>query len=524
MKKYNVAWILVDSVRRYHCNEDDRGRLEVMDEFSEKSVELLNTITSAPTTTMSISAMMTSLPSYYLSKHYNSIRTDPGAFLTLNDILKEAGYSCYSFCRHLETRENLKNIFDLVDRRYWPKKYKFNHYWSNEDINLIFNLLVKKKGLRKPAFLFFDYNCRLDPKISNRVKRIISQLDSAGLNEKNTIFILCSDHGYPDPLRGFSAEEFKRRNIGHDLHLTDDNLMVPMILKYPGGPKNKKIKSTVSTLDIMPTILEIIGLNSFNFKGRSLLNLIEGREKDLDKEIMVRSDVRFMAQKGRATAIRGNRYKYIFHHDTKEEEFYDIKKDVWEKENVINRKDLNLEINKFKDEFKKDEQEAIKFQFKCSLKKVKKKFESLVNIHRRIRVLIISFKSSENVRLLEESLNESFNNPIIKKYSLRNSNKRYDLAILIFDNQKKDEHKSLMKIAKKINKRRLIEIDSNLNFHNKKGVWFVHLKKISSKRREYIKDPSLIIFDLSKYLKAIFIKMCKKFGFFQEKWDFKNEV
>ena len=63
MKPYNVVWTIVDSVRKYH-SDDDRSRLDIMDEFAREAVEFKNVVTSAPSTVMSISAMMTSLPSY----------------------------------------------------------------------------------------------------------------------------------------------------------------------------------------------------------------------------------------------------------------------------------------------------------------------------------------------------------------------------------------------------------------------------------------------------------------------------
>ena len=61
-KQYNIVWAIVDSVRHYHTPGDDRTRLDFMDEFAKDSVEFKHVITSAPSTVMSISAMMTSMP------------------------------------------------------------------------------------------------------------------------------------------------------------------------------------------------------------------------------------------------------------------------------------------------------------------------------------------------------------------------------------------------------------------------------------------------------------------------------
>ena len=61
----NLVWIFIDSVRRYYA-DDDRSRLEIMDKFSESSIEFTEVVTSAPSTVMSISAMMTGCHAYLL--------------------------------------------------------------------------------------------------------------------------------------------------------------------------------------------------------------------------------------------------------------------------------------------------------------------------------------------------------------------------------------------------------------------------------------------------------------------------
>ena len=63
----NILWVIVDSVRTYHTDADDRGRIEVMDSLAKKGVEFTVAVTSAPSTVMSTSAMMTSVPAIYQS-------------------------------------------------------------------------------------------------------------------------------------------------------------------------------------------------------------------------------------------------------------------------------------------------------------------------------------------------------------------------------------------------------------------------------------------------------------------------
>ena len=87
----NIVWIFVDSVRRYH-SPDDRSRLAIMDKFASQSIEFTEVVTSAPSTVMSISAMMTGIHSFVLGTNYNDFRFNRNAFPTLSSILEEKGW------------------------------------------------------------------------------------------------------------------------------------------------------------------------------------------------------------------------------------------------------------------------------------------------------------------------------------------------------------------------------------------------------------------------------------------------
>ena len=83
INKINIVWIFVDSVRRYHSTGDDRSRLNILDEFGNESVEFINTITSAPSTYMAISAMLTGMDSYYINRNFDDFVFDKTTFPSL---------------------------------------------------------------------------------------------------------------------------------------------------------------------------------------------------------------------------------------------------------------------------------------------------------------------------------------------------------------------------------------------------------------------------------------------------------
>lgn len=366
---YNILWILIDGVRRHHST-DDRSRLDIMDEFGKESVEFLNVVTSAPSTFQSLSAMASGMHSYYINRNFEDFIFDNKQFPSITQTLKDAGYHCYSFLMHKTTREALVNVFPMIDIKYWPKGFSHNQWWDNSAINKAIERTLSI-GVEKPSFFFVDYNCRRDRQTSDKVKWAIEKLKQAGYTKDNTITILCSDHGYPDPSKETGRPDFYREhNIGHDLVLTDDNIMIPLFIQYPGCAEGKKIETTVGGIDIFPTILDVLGMDiPSGVHGKSLIPLIDGEPeyKEMMELRFHRCDSRLSCQTGRGTAIRNNRYKYVYYHDDtrgKNEEFFDIVNDELETNDLIDSEDEDIrkQLDVFRKEFQESEKGATNFQ------------------------------------------------------------------------------------------------------------------------------------------------------------------
>jgi arylsulfatase A-like enzyme len=104
------------------------------------------------------------------------------------------------------------------------------------------------------------------------IKVLIQRLKELGIHE-DTLVIFTSDHG----------EAFYEHNNFLHNDTFGETLHVPLIIVYPKGiPKNIKIRQLVRLTDIMPTILDILGIKTEIFmQGKSLLPVIYGRNETL---------------------------------------------------------------------------------------------------------------------------------------------------------------------------------------------------------------------------------------------------
>ncbi|MAT24188.1 MAG: hypothetical protein CMN29_04340 [Sandaracinus sp.] len=97
---------------------------------------------------------------------------------------------------------------------------------------------------------------------------ILDGLDRRGLAE-DTAVILTSDHG----------EEFwDHGSVGHGHSVWEELLHVPLLVRLPGRPA-KRITSPVGLVDVMPTLLDALGVEAPDgLSGRSFLGELDGAD------------------------------------------------------------------------------------------------------------------------------------------------------------------------------------------------------------------------------------------------------
>lgn len=100
------------------------------------------------------------------------------------------------------------------------------------------------------------------------IQNILTAVEKLGIEEE-TLIIITSDHG----------ETLNEHQCWYDHHsLYEHNLVVPLILKYPGKlPEGKRVSEITLIKDIMPTILELIGVETnITFDGQHILSRLNG--------------------------------------------------------------------------------------------------------------------------------------------------------------------------------------------------------------------------------------------------------
>lgn len=513
-KKLNIIWIIVDSIRNRPSN-DKYGKLDIMQRFANDGVEFTTAVSSAVSTSMSVSAMISSRPAYYISRDYETFEYDKTTFPPLTDILKSNGYNNYTIHHYPTTRKKMKGVFDFVPPVYWSKKINKHKLWNEEEMNSIFLKLIKK-GLKEPFFLFIHYDVPFSNGFaSEKVGLVLRKLKEKNFYD-NSIIILCSDHGYPSPTR--AKLSLKQKILeGHDLLVTDDNIMIPLTIKYPGCPKGHKITEMVSSLDIAPTILSILSspYKKYGFEGLNLLKLIDG-EKTVQRKI--RTDTRYCFQPKRVTSLRSNKYKYINYPDRQigqREEFFDIKNDKEERKNLIYSKNKEI-INKI-DEFRKElvlsEEKSVELQKNYLRRKFKHLLNS-VNIKKTKKILVFGTSNTlfinitlnnitqfledasidviikkdlaKKLELKSKRINFIFSNLTYKDFrkrlnSLRKT--RYDLIIIPLANYLGIGYQQIFRIARKIKANKTIKVDYNMDLIKEPNMWMAILKDL---RKDFI--------------------------------------
>lgn len=309
--KPNIILITLDALRADHvgCYGYPKNTTPFIDELSKKSLIFKNCIAQSGSTVQALSALLTS-KFVYLDAVVGEQFVLGKRYVTLAEFLRSKGYFTIAIVGHyyvkrkfgfdrgfdyyddnfksirnacefleaikkaFESRIIKKKIFFMWMHMREPRPpfelggYKYiNEFYTpfvGDMQSKVYEMYNKKiemsnKGIHE-LIARYDSNIKF---VDENLKAIFQFFSTKNLL-KNSIIIITSDHG----------ESLGEHDIFNHNHLYYGILRVPLIIKI-SGMKSRVINSPVSSIDIFPTILDILGYDSYvsrlKLRGRSLL-------------------------------------------------------------------------------------------------------------------------------------------------------------------------------------------------------------------------------------------------------------
>ncbi len=398
--RQNVLFITIDVLRADHlgCYGYPRETSPAIDAFAEKSVLFENCISQSTSTVPSHASIFTSLypPSHgvitnvarlsdeipSLIKVFESNDYSTGAIIssfvlqsdrgltqgfetydeTLESIeLNRRGYperhadsttdTAISWLREREGEDFFLWIhyIDPHGAYYPPEEYRemfVGDEWYSEgeelEISADFlpNTIPKYQelfGNKNPSYYISQYDGEIRF-TDDHIGRLLRFLDESGL-ASNTIVVLTADHG----------ESFTERDhcFTHSIRTYDEQAMIPLIIRFPNLGLSERIEPQVRAIDIMPTVLDRLGLeNPYTVHGQSLMKLITSGKKPPSDSALIYSEhgLKFLELSiGSQKSIRTQQWKLTRNSWNGTWELYNLKEDPGETTNLAGKEPAMLE-------------------------------------------------------------------------------------------------------------------------------------------------------------------------------------
>jgi arylsulfatase A-like enzyme len=367
--------ISVDTLRPDHLGAYGYARATSprLDALGRQGAVFENAFTPSPWTLPSHTSMLTGLyPSHHgLTNH--DLRLADGT-VSLASLLDAAGFAtaAYVNCHNLSERYDFDDGFDdflyvreradsiapsrlITDRAIrWLDAHRgeptfvFLHYYdvhsdyrSYDEFETLFRshyegiadgttdqMLAHRRGevamdARDVAHLVDLYDAGIR-QMDTELGRLLDFLDEEGLADE-TLLLLTSDHG----------EEFlEHGQLLHGRTQYEEVLRIPLLVRGPGVPAGLRIETTVSLIDLLPTVLATVGAPLLaSADGVDLSPLWRGKN-DLATRVLFGEADHYRNQHDETRSVRRGRFKLIYNRATRERSLYDLETDPGERRDL----------------------------------------------------------------------------------------------------------------------------------------------------------------------------------------------
>ncbi len=218
---------------------------------------------------------------------------------------------------------------DGYDYRFVDRSYDFRYRGTAKEQEAL-----REEGLaRGSADLRVEdvkfWRAVYDEKINRadeRFGRFLKGLTDLGLMDR-TLLVLTSDHG---------TEVYEHRRFDHGFSLAEELVHVPLIIRVPGQSAGKVISDLTSSIDIMPTILDLLdiplsGPVRAQMEGHSLTDVLRGGT--VARDVFLETDYRRYTYKRAVMTPDG--WKFIVTMEDGSRELYNLVEDPMESRNLV---------------------------------------------------------------------------------------------------------------------------------------------------------------------------------------------
>ena len=365
----NLLFLLIDCLRADLCyGERGSAKTPVFSRLRQQGTFFTQTIASATFTTPSVASIMSGL--YPFANGIRSLRGHKlaPACRTLAEILQQRGYHTSAMTTGpLLPETGLNRGFEIYHHRR-GKEHLYTEWRSHLDAELDRLARQRKRWffflhlweIHAPRYLSPAFN---HPEFGKtRYERALSSIDHEvgnileRLNLEQTIVVLHGDHGerYERSIAERIIRKLKRHllgwgagkgwyKLGHGYHVYDFLIRVPLVFMGQGlFPAGSQIHAQVRQIDIMPTLLQALGISldqDVKIHGRSLLPLIHGRQMEELPALVEACALGNPDPRERLMGIRVPPWKYVFAPQNPKirPELYHIGQDPLELRNLIHQ-------------------------------------------------------------------------------------------------------------------------------------------------------------------------------------------
>ena len=347
----NIVLISIDTCRADYlsCYGYPHKTTPNIDAVADNGIIFENVISPVPLTLPAHASMLTGTIPPYHGVHDNFNYWLGSSNITIAETLKDNGFttaaiiSAFVMDSQFGLNQGFDTYYDRFDRK--VNQPEASERPGRQTSLLAENWLEQHKDQRFFLFLhYYDPHTKYEPpepfasKFADNlyageiaytdycIAQVIQKLKDLGLFD-STLLIITGDHG---EMLG------EHREQEHGYFIYQSAIKIPLIFKLPQQRKSKNIKDTVSLIDIVPTICNLLNIQPPpQLQGKDLSPYFSGNHKPAEQRYLYCESL--TSTKYGCSPLLGvisEGWKYI---QTTKPELYDTNKDAAESINLIEK-------------------------------------------------------------------------------------------------------------------------------------------------------------------------------------------